>query len=145
MGFILTIFFSFYTAAPQKRSNFCTTLYNDIQTRDKTAVLVHTPWSIIFWKCTLTVQLLTFGWLSLEWINTLIFFDLILDARYPNTNSIESITLDLPLPFGPTIDEKFYNNTDTHINRWRNATTNGQVHFLHSLFLLLTVIIHCES
>ena len=86
------------------------------------------------------MQLLTFGWLSLEWINTLIFFDLILDARYPNTNSIESITLDLPLPFGPTIDEKFYNNDDTHINRWRNATTNGQVHFLHSLFLLLTVI-----
>jgi len=47
----------------------------------------------------------------------LIFFDLILDARYPNTNSIESMTFDLPLPFGPTIDEKFYNNnknTNTH-------------------------------
>jgi len=81
------------------------------------------------------VQLLILGWLSLEWINTLIFFDLILDARYPNTNSIESMTLDLPLPFGPTIAEKFYNNDDTSNNHLfqhysRNATpqhcTDGQ-------------------
>ena len=28
-------------------------------------------------------------------------------ARLPNTNSIASMTLDLPLPLGPTTDEKF--------------------------------------
>ena len=36
----------------------------------------------------------------------LIFFDRILVARNPKTNSIESMTLLLPLPFGPTMDVK---------------------------------------
>jgi hypothetical protein len=37
---------------------------------------------------------------------TLIFLDLILLARKPKTKSMESITFDFPLPFGPTIDVK---------------------------------------
>ena len=74
------------------------------------------------------MQWLTFGWLSLEWINTLIFFDLILDARYPNTNSIESMTLDLPLPFGPTIAEKFYNNNDIAISHCAHVHVHTNTH-----------------
>lgn len=36
------------------------------------------------------------------------FSDLIFLARYPNTKSMASITLDLPLPLGPTIDVKHW-------------------------------------
>lgn len=62
--------------------------------------------SIIFWKCTSTVQLSTSLCLSELWISTASFFDLIFWALYPNTKSIESITLDFPLPFGPMMQEK---------------------------------------
>ncbi len=37
-----------------------------------------------------------------------IFFDLMRLALYPNTNNMESMTLDFPLPFGPTIEEKHW-------------------------------------
>lgn len=62
--------------------------------------------SIIFWKCTSTVQLCTSLCWSELWISTESFFDLIFWALYPNTKSIESITLDFPLPFGPMMQEK---------------------------------------
>lgn len=62
--------------------------------------------SIIFWKCTSTVQLSTSLCLSELWIRTESFFDLIFWALYPNTKSIESMTLDFPLPFGPMMQEK---------------------------------------
>ena len=64
---------------------------------------------MIFWKCTATEQLLMFVLPSLLWMRTLIFLDLILLARNPNTNNMESITLDFPLPFGPMIDVKLWN------------------------------------
>ena len=40
-------------------------------------------------------------------MSTDIFLERILLALYPNTKSMESITLDLPLPLGPTIEVKF--------------------------------------
>ena len=63
--------------------------------------------SMIFWKCTETVQLWTFWWFSELCINWETFLVRIIFDRYPNTNNIASITFDFPLPFGPTIDEKF--------------------------------------
>jgi len=92
-----------------------------------TYTTIHTPRSMIFWKCTLTVQLLMFGWSSLEWIKMLIFFDRIFDARYPNTNSMESMTLDFPLPFGPTMDEKFYNSDQLFLHCSVNSE-NMKIH-----------------
>lgn len=75
----------------------------------KNSKLTHTcTLSMIFWKCTSTVQLSTSLCLSELWISTESFFDLIFWALYPNTNSIESITLDFPLPFGPMMQEKRY-------------------------------------
>lgn len=65
-----------------------------------------TPVSIIFWKWTPTVQKSRFLWFSLSCIKTLIFLDRILFARKPKTNNMESMTLDFPLPLGPTIDVK---------------------------------------
>lgn len=47
-------------------------------------------------------------WCSELWINTDTFFERMRLALYPNTNSMESMTLDLPLPLGPTIEVKHY-------------------------------------
>lgn len=66
---------------------------------------IHTL-SMIFWKWTSTEQLwMSICWSEL-WISTESFLDLIFCARYPNTKSIESMTLDFPLPFGPIMHEK---------------------------------------
>ncbi len=84
-------------------SNFLTWKWNWIM------CALHQAWltlSMIFWKCTSTVQLWMSGWLSELWIRTDSFFERIFWALYPNTNSMESITLDLPLPFGPMMQEK---------------------------------------
>ena len=62
--------------------------------------------SIILWKCTSTVQLCTSLCSSELWISTETFFDLIFWALQPNTKSMESMTLDFPLPFGPIMQEK---------------------------------------
>lgn len=62
--------------------------------------------SMIFWKCTSTVQLWTSLCWSELWISTESFLDRIFWALYPNTKSIESITLDFPLPLGPMMQEK---------------------------------------
>lgn len=65
---------------------------------------IHTL-SMIFWKWTSTEQLwMSICWSEL-WISTESFLDLIFCARYPNTKSIESMTLDFPLPFGPIMHE----------------------------------------
>ena len=39
-------------------------------------------------------------------MRTEIFLERIFLARYPNTKSIASMTLDFPLPLGPTMDVK---------------------------------------
>lgn len=43
-------------------------------------------------------------------MRTATLLERILLARYPNTNSIESMTFDLPLPLGPTMEEKHCND-----------------------------------
>lgn len=54
----------------------------------------------------MTSQDVMLGKVSEWWIRTESFLDRSFWARYPKTKSMESMTLDLPDPFGPTIDVK---------------------------------------
>ena len=91
-----------------------------------------TPVSMIFWKWTATEQLLTFLCFSLLWIKTLIFLERILLARYPNTNNIESMTLDFPLPFGPMMAVKFWKRKWGYLYKRQNqaGTDTTTPHYL---------------
>ena len=57
------------------------------------------------WKCTDTVAYSRSGSASDEWMSSDTLFSRSFLARFPNTNSMASITFDLPLPFGPTTAE----------------------------------------
>lgn len=87
--------------------------------------------SIIFWKCTSTVQLCTSLCLSELWISTESFFDLIFCALYPNTNSIESITLDFPLPFGPMMHEKRWEKGEREDKKFKKMKIKLYKNILH--------------
>lgn len=47
-----------------------------------------------------------FWWFSELWMRTDTLLERMWVDLYPKTNSIESMTLDLPLPLGPTMDVK---------------------------------------
>lgn len=62
--------------------------------------------SIISWKCTDTRAISRFWWYVELWMSSDTLFRRSCLARLPKTKSIASMTLDLPLPLGPTTEEK---------------------------------------
>lgn len=72
--------------------------------------------SIILAKWTTAEQDLTFGWSAELWMRTLIFLERILLARNPKTKRRASMTLLLPLPFGPRMEVKFWNTMKLSIS-----------------------------
>jgi len=64
--------------------------------------------STISWKCTVTHARSRLRWWVELWISSDTLLKRSCLARLPKTNSIASITFDLPLPLGPTTAEKFW-------------------------------------
>ena len=64
--------------------------------------------STISWKWTVTHARSRLRWCVELWMSSETLLKRSCFARRPNTKSIASITLDLPLPLGPTTAEKFW-------------------------------------